>query len=189
MEGPNGNYALQEYRAIRIQPKKAEQVTLEFASFDLEEPDGDTYWDYLDIWDGPDRNGTYLGRFAGRRSPGTVVGNTGAIYMEFRSDCATNKAGWKASYTSKKSGNKPAPPAAFASRAVYPIGATLAWDEVKKPDYYLVYVRRRNIGSQRWMLYKTKSESLHLTGLASDALYQAQLGCSGQRRHFGNDRD
>jgi hypothetical protein len=173
--GPNGTYALQEYRGIRIQPKKAEQVTLKFESFDLEEPDGKTFWDYLDIWDGPNRNGKYIGRFAGRRSPGTLVSNSGAFYMEFRSDCATNKAGWKASYTSKKRSDKPAPPSAFIARATYPLGATLAWDKVKKPAFYLVYLRRRNIGSQRWMLYKTSTETLHLTGLASDAIYQAQL--------------
>lgn len=173
--GPNGAYALQEYRGIRIQPEKASEVTLEFDAFELENPDGNTYWDYLDIWEGPDRNGTYLGRFAGTKSPGTIVSNTGAIYMEFRSDCATSKPGWKASYTSKRKGDQPAPPAAFASSGVFPLGATLNWEEVKKSDYYLVYIRRRNIGSQRWKLYKTTTERLNLTGLSADALYQAQL--------------
>ncbi|MFK7972041.1 MAG: CUB domain-containing protein, partial [Bacteroidia bacterium] len=173
--GPNGEYTLQEYRGIRIQPDNASELTMEFEAFELEKPDGKTYWDYLDIWEGPDRNGKYLGRFAGTRSPGTITSQTGAIYMEFRSDCATTKSGWKASYTSKRKGEKPAAPANFTSRAVYPLGATLAWDKVKKPDFYLVYLRRRNIGSQRWLSYKTTSEQLHLTGLAADAIYQTQL--------------
>lgn len=93
--GPNGNYANDERMLWLIQPANVSSINLEFTEFDLE-----SNWDFLFIYDGPTTDSPLIGKYTGAISPGIIHSSTGALLIEFRSDCATNKAGWKANYTS-----------------------------------------------------------------------------------------
>lgn len=93
--GPSGNYTNDERKLWLIQPSGAATVTLNFTQFDIEND-----WDFLLIYDGATTNAPLIGKYTGTASPGTVIGTNGALLVEFRSDCATVKSGWAATYTS-----------------------------------------------------------------------------------------
>ncbi len=93
--GAAGNYSNDERNLWLIQPTNASSVTLNFTQFDIEAD-----WDYLLIYNGTTTNAPLLGKYTGTVSPGTVIGTSGALLVEFRSDCATVKPGWAANYTS-----------------------------------------------------------------------------------------
>ena len=88
--GPDGNYGNDERQLLLIQVDGAQSITLSFSEFDLE----DNY-DFLWIYDGGTVFSPLLGRW-NTTSPGTVTSTGNAILLEFRSDCATTAAGWKA---------------------------------------------------------------------------------------------
>lgn len=88
--GPFGNYADDERKLFLIQAPGADSVALTFQSFSLE-----PNYDFLWIYEG----GTVFSPLIGRwntQSPGRVVAAGDKMLVEFRSDCATNAAGWNA---------------------------------------------------------------------------------------------
>lgn len=93
--GAGGNYSDDERTVWTISPTAAANVTLTFNSFNTENT-----WDYLYIYNGTDVWAPLIGYYTGTSSPGTIVANSGAMTLEFRSDCATPAAGWSASWTS-----------------------------------------------------------------------------------------
>lgn len=93
--GASGNYSNDERNLWLIKPTNASSVTLTFSQFDIEAD-----WDFMLIYDGTTTNAPLIGKYTGIASPGTIVGTSGALLIEFRSDCATVKAGWAASFTS-----------------------------------------------------------------------------------------
>jgi PKD repeat protein len=92
--GASGNYADDERKVWVIQPTGASQVMLTFTSFALE-----ANYDFMYIYDGPSVWSPRIGRY-NTQSPGTITSTGGALTIEFRSDCATNAAGWVANWTS-----------------------------------------------------------------------------------------
>ena len=178
--GKDANYGDQARKAYLINPKNATAVKLTFEDWDMEGDENDAY-DYLDIYDGENRDAQFLGRFTGAKSPGSITANSGALYIEFRSDCQVNKKGWVASYVSQKKQSDCPPPQNLAVKGVYPLGATLSWEAVSKANAYLVYLKRRNIGGAKWRLYKTTRNAISVTGLAGDGQYQWQIAaiCNG----------
>ncbi|WP_343748308.1 N-acetylmuramoyl-L-alanine amidase [Fluviicola sp.] len=93
--GSTGNYSNDERKFTLIQPANASSITLNFSSFSIE-----ANWDYMYIYDGATNNAPLIGTYTGTTSPGTITSSSGALLIEFRSDCATVAAGWVASWTS-----------------------------------------------------------------------------------------
>ncbi len=176
--GKSNNYPDQARKTWLIQPKKATSVTLNFKMIDLEGTKDKPY-DYLDIYDGTDINGRYLGRFTGDELPGTIVAKSGAAFIEFRSDCQINKQGWHISYTSTREAAACALPNSLLASNISPMFATLSWNPVADAENYVVTVRRQ-LGSKVGR-YATKQSSITLTGLGANGLYQWQIQaiCNG----------
>lgn len=93
--GSGANYSNDQRYFTLIQPANASSVTLSFSSFSLE-----ANWDYLYIYDGATNSAPLIGTYTGTTSPGTITSSSGALLIEFRSDCATTAAGWVANWTS-----------------------------------------------------------------------------------------
>lgn len=93
--GASGNYGNDERKIWVIKPADANSVTLNFSSFSTENT-----WDYLYIYDGDNVYAPRIGIYTGTSGPGTVTSTGGAITVEFRSECATGKSGWKATWSS-----------------------------------------------------------------------------------------
>jgi PKD repeat protein len=93
--GPSGDYLDDERDLTLIQPAGATTVTITFTAFNLE-----SNWDYLLIYDGSTTADPLIGVYTGTNNPGTITGNSGALLIEFRSDCSTTASGWVATWTS-----------------------------------------------------------------------------------------
>lgn len=85
-----------------IQPPQATSVTLNFNSFDLEQPstDGKSIYDAVEVYDGTTTSAPLLGRFSGSNIPLSVSSTGGSMLVRFYSDLEENKSGWSATYTS-----------------------------------------------------------------------------------------
>ncbi|MEL6589160.1 MAG: CUB domain-containing protein, partial [Bacteroidota bacterium] len=139
----------------------------------------DKPYDYIDIYDGTDINGRFLGRFSGEVEPGKLVAKSGAAFIEFRSDCQINKKGWHISWSSTREAAACALPNSLLASNISPMFATLSWNPVADADGYVVTVRRQ-LGS-RVGRYATKESSINLSGLGANGLYQWQIQaiCNG----------
>lgn len=84
------NYGDDERLIWVIESDPNTSIELSFSSFDLEKD-----FDFLWIYDGNDVYAPKIGRW-NTRNPGTVTSTSNAMCVEFRSDCATTAAGWKA---------------------------------------------------------------------------------------------
>ena len=92
--GSGASYGDDERKFWLIKPTNASQVTLTFTSLSLE-----TNYDFLYIYDGESEFAPLIGRF-NTQNPGTITSSGNALFVEFRSDCATISTGWAASWTS-----------------------------------------------------------------------------------------
>lgn len=88
--GETGDYGNDERMLYLIQVPEAENITLTFSAFDLEDD-----YDFMWIYDGNTVFAPKLGRW-NTTSPGTVVSSGNSLLVEFRSDCATTASGWVA---------------------------------------------------------------------------------------------
>jgi hypothetical protein len=92
--GASGDYQDDERNIWVIEPTNAQDITLDFTSFNIEQD-----WDYLFIYDGNTINAPLIGMYTGSISPGTITSSGSALTIEFRSDCATTAPGWVANWT------------------------------------------------------------------------------------------
>lgn len=85
-----------------IQPPEATSVTLNFTSFDLEQPssDGNTIYDAVEVYDGPTTSSPLIGRYSGSNIPPAITSTGGSLLINFYSDLGVSKQGWDAYYTS-----------------------------------------------------------------------------------------
>lgn len=94
--GATANYGNDERKLWLFQPTGgATSVSMNFTSFNIE-----NNFDYMFIYDGNSVNSTLIGKYTGTVSPGNINSTGPNLLIEFRSDCATNNAGWAATYTS-----------------------------------------------------------------------------------------
>ncbi len=161
--GSSGNYANEERTTYLIQPPGAASITLTFSAYSIE--DG---WDYLWIYDGNSPNGALIGKYSGT-SPGTVTAYSGAIYMEFHSDCSTTALGWAAGYTTTTT-PLPCPPPNGLSAIPYAMNANLTWNAVAGASGYEVSIKRDL--DNTWTTYLTTNLSLPVSGLIAGSVYQ-----------------
>lgn len=92
--GAAADYSDDERTVWVFEPANAQNVTLEFTSFSIEQD-----WDYLFIYDGNSIDAPLIGVYTGNNSPGTIISSGGSLTVEFRSDCSTTGAGWGANWT------------------------------------------------------------------------------------------
>ncbi|RMG20203.1 MAG: hypothetical protein D6730_20300 [Bacteroidetes bacterium] len=171
--GGERNYGDQMRVTYLIKPEGATAVRLEFEEFELEGSETTPY-DYLDIYDGENAYAPFIGRFTGNKIPQVIIAKSGAVFMEFRSDCQINKAGWKLSYSAtRRAADCPVPQALQASN-IFPMGATLSWQGGPQADHYLLYVKKRNL-EEEWDKYRTSATSVTLTGLGANSEYQWEV--------------
>ena len=90
--GATGNYQNDERKLFLIHVPNADSVVLEFTEFQLE-PNYDFIW----IYAGKTEFSPLVGRW-NTHSPGRVAVGGEYMLVEFRSDCATTAAGWKANW-------------------------------------------------------------------------------------------
>ncbi|UKN01629.1 N-acetylmuramoyl-L-alanine amidase [Paracrocinitomix mangrovi] len=93
--GSTGNYSDDERELYLIQPGNVLSVTINFVQFSLE-----NNWDYMYVYDGTSLSDPLLGVYTGTAVPSSLTSSGDAILIEFRSDCATQDAGWEISWTS-----------------------------------------------------------------------------------------
>lgn len=91
MGGPTRNYYDNESYTYRIAPTGTGKVRLVFSQMDLE-----TGYDSLYLYDGNAATSPLLGAFSGTVIPGIINSTGPVITLKFKSDGATNKAGFKA---------------------------------------------------------------------------------------------
>lgn len=164
------NYGDQERITYLVRPNNATTITLNFKHFDLEGTPEKPY-DYLDIYDGENVNGQYMGRFTGNKAPGEIIARSGAVFMEFRSDCQVNESGWHIEYNSRSRNPGCENPTNLLATEIFPTGVTLTWEG--DADEYLVYLSRKL--ENKWALYKTRTRSVTATGLSANGVYQWQI--------------
>ncbi|MGB0914852.1 MAG: N-acetylmuramoyl-L-alanine amidase [Crocinitomicaceae bacterium] len=92
--GATGDYANDERELWLIEPSNAQSITIDFTVFNVE-----SGYDNLYIYDGNTIDAPLIGSYTGSNSPGTITSSSGALLIEFRSDCSTLSNGWEASYT------------------------------------------------------------------------------------------
>ncbi len=140
--GLSANYSDDQRVVSVIQPAGASSVTLSFMAFDLE-PD----WDYLLIYDGPTVFHPLLGSCTGTALPPALTAASGAMTLEFRSDCSVSAPGFAANWTSETTTGCGIPAGTFTS----PVGwtsATVNWNPV--PGAIQYQVSGRKIGQPGW---------------------------------------
>ena len=91
MGGPARNYYDNESYTYRIAPTGTGKVRLIFSQMDLE-----TGYDSLYLYDGTTTASPLLGAYSGTVIPGIINSSGPVITLKFKSDGATNKAGFKA---------------------------------------------------------------------------------------------
>ena len=90
--GPSANYGDDERRLTLIRVPGADSIVMEFSAFDLE-PNYDFMW----MYEGETPFAPKLGRW-NTQSPGRVAARGENLLVEFRSDCATTRSGWEATW-------------------------------------------------------------------------------------------
>lgn len=90
--GQNGDYGDDERILFLIHVAGADSIALNFSQFDLEAD-----YDFMWVYNGGSEFSPLIGRW-NTESPGRVVATGDKMLVEFRSDCATVGAGWRASW-------------------------------------------------------------------------------------------
>ena len=108
--GANGNYAADERTVWLIQAPQGSVISIQFTTFDLE-----SSFDKLFIYNGATVNSPLLGTYTGNALPPLIQSAGNTLTIEFRSDCATQLAGWVANYHTVALTNDITPPVSTLS--------------------------------------------------------------------------
>ncbi len=92
--GLAGNYGDDERKFWLFTKAGATNITLSFTSFNVE-----NNYDNLFIYNGGSINSPLVAQYTGTVNPAPITSVNDSVLVEFRSDCATNKPGWAASFT------------------------------------------------------------------------------------------
>lgn len=115
LEGDSGRFDHQNYddderKIWVVRGPEESTIQLDFSSFDLERD-----YDFLWIYDGDNVYAPKIGRW-NTKSPGVVESSSNVMCIEFRSDCATTRAGWQATWRAVL----PTPPEPEIEAGVFP---------------------------------------------------------------------
>lgn len=88
-----------------IQPNDAIGITFFFEEFKLEKPseDGNTIYDYVEIYDGINSSAPLLGRYTGENIPSAVSSTGSSMFILFSSDFSVTSEGFSGYYISTTS--------------------------------------------------------------------------------------
>ncbi|MBD2716482.1 N-acetylmuramoyl-L-alanine amidase [Microvirga sp. STR05] len=118
--GPSANYPDDVRQCQLIAPTGASSVRLTFSSFDLENA-----YDHLLVYNGANNQAPLLGKFSGTTNPGTLTASSGKMYLELRSDCATTRAGFAASWSSVGGGTASCPTDSYEANETLAAGKSI----------------------------------------------------------------
>ena len=165
-------YGSNERKFYLIAPTSGGQVTLNFTLFNLE----DNY-DFLYVYDGDSERDSLIATLTGPDLPSSITTRSGKMFLEFRSDCSTEYAGWRAEWTVAAPPTCPIPTNINATRLSW-TNVKLSWDAVPGATKYKAKIKR-TLDAQ-WEYYDTYTNEIIISGLAIDALYQwsVQAQCS-----------
>lgn len=93
MGGPNRNYYDKENYTTTVAPTGASSVSMTFTQFDVE-----ANYDSLWLYDGNSTTAPLIGAYTGTNSPGTVNSTGPSITLRFKSDNATTRPGFAATW-------------------------------------------------------------------------------------------
>ncbi|MBW6498678.1 MAG: carboxypeptidase regulatory-like domain-containing protein [Bacteroidales bacterium] len=96
--GPSGQYGNnQNYTMTFVPATQGDRLKFTFSQFSVEANSSCSY-DWLKIYDGPDKSASLIGTYCGNNSPGVVTSThtTGALTFEFHSDGSVTQDGWAA---------------------------------------------------------------------------------------------
>eukprot|EP00794_Sanderia_malayensis_P003627 gene3627-4141_t len=96
--GYPGTYKTYDVCRYVIKTSNNKKINLEFDLFDLE-AGGQCVYDYLQIHDGNNRQGTLLGKFCGTTKPAAIKSTGDSLYVEFVSDSSTVRPGFLAKWS------------------------------------------------------------------------------------------
>lgn len=167
--GGNDNYGDQLRITYIINPPGAETIHLKFKELDLEGTKEVPY-DFLDIYDGKDATGALLGRFTGDSIPDILTAKSGTVFMEFRTDCADNKKGWKLTYSINKEEVECPPPFNLIANRVSAVEADFGWELPPQASSTQVFLEQANIDGGI-LAFKPEGNQLNVTGLAANNRY------------------
>ncbi len=172
-----GPYASQERVAYLIKPEDAVSITLDFVDFQLEGTEKNPF-DYLDIYDGEGPEGRFLGRFTGTKNPGSLISNSGAFFIEFRSDCRIQREGFRIKYKAQTKSRSCGVPQNLIATDVFPLGANLKWEG--NASSYILQVKHKN--ESEWQEYRSDDTQEIVTGLGANGIYEWQVRsvCDGE---------
>lgn len=95
----NEQYGTNKTCTWRIQTTPGRLIKLYFTAFDLEEKYGNSFYDYVAVYDGANDNGTLLGKYAGGVVPADTLRSTGTdMFVVFYSDAYETGDGFEAVY-------------------------------------------------------------------------------------------
>lgn len=163
--GAAGNYADAAHNTFLIDPATTNPIRVTFTTWNVE-----TNFDYLLIYDGTDNNGRFIGKYT--TNPGTIVAYSGAVFFEFRSDCATNLSGWVANWITDATTPSCVSP---TNLAITPLALTanLSWNAVTGATAY--DIRYKTTIESSWTYKTSTTNSFLATGLESNAIYQCEI--------------
>ncbi len=91
--GGFGDYPDNVTSTLTITPPVADWIVLTFNSFATED-----FFDFLNVYDGPNIGSPLLGSFTGQTVPGPITSSTGSLTLEFISDGSVTMAGFDVSW-------------------------------------------------------------------------------------------
>ncbi|TAE48503.1 MAG: hypothetical protein EAZ89_15205, partial [Bacteroidetes bacterium] len=91
------------------------------------------------------------------------------------SDCQVNQRGFRIAYRAISRNPECPNPENLIAGDIFPMGATLSWNKVADAGSYKVTLRRKIENASE--IFFTSGNSLTVTGLSSNALYQWQVQC------------
>lgn len=173
--GSVSNYGNDERIFYLIKPTGAGTVNLNFTSLNLE-----TNYDYLYVYDGETTNDVLIATLNGSTLPTTIVGTSGKLLLEFRTDCATVASGWVANWTCNTTAPACEEPTALTESNITHNTVRFDWVDVATAMSY--EIRYRHILDASWNTFTTTISQYDATGLAADGhyLWQVRAICSGQ---------
>lgn len=118
--GASANYGDDVRQCQLIAPTGASSVSLSFSSFDVE-----SGYDHLLVFNGANNQAPLIGKYSGTTNPGTLTASSGKMFLEFRSDCATTRPGFAASWTSNGGGSASCPTDSYEANETLAAGKSI----------------------------------------------------------------
>lgn len=166
--GSAANYGSDERVFYLIKPAGAGTVSLNFSSLNLE-----TNYDYLYVYDGESYNDPLIATLNGTTIPPTIIGTSGKLLLEFRTDCATVASGWAANWSCNTTAPLCEEPTALTESNLTHNTVRFDWADVTTATSY--EIRYRHALQATWETFTTTISQFDATGMASDGRYLWQV--------------